>query len=63
VSVVSDKADRTYPYFGLRECGHIEICHDSLECGELNEVAATLEKIAHKVVKSSFQAKEQVRVS
>ena len=48
----SDKEDRPYPYFGLRERGHREIRHDPLERGKWNPAAMMLE--THEVVKPSL---------
>lgn len=31
---VIGESSHTYPYFGLRECHHCEICHDPLGRGE-----------------------------
>ena len=54
--------DGAYPYFGLWECGHREICHNSLEQGKCHRKAMRSEKPTHEVVKTSFQTKEEVGV-
>ena len=58
-----DGVNCPYPYFGLRECGHREICHNPLRHSRLDRMAVRLEKVTHEVVESSLQAKEEVRVS
>jgi len=55
--------DCPYPYFGLRERRHREICHDPLEHGELDQTVMTLQRATYKVVESSLQSKEEVGVS
>ena len=54
--------DRTYPCFGLWESFHREVCHDSLEGGEWNRMGMGSGKVTHKIVKTSLQTPEQVRV-
>jgi len=51
-----------YPYFGLRERGHREICHDPLERGESKWIAVTVAGMAHKIIESTLQAKEEIGV-
>ena len=55
----NDKADCSYPHFGLRECGHREICHNPLECGELNEMTAALENSLTKLLNPPFNPKKR----
>jgi len=54
--------NRTYPYFGLWECSHREVCHNSLEQGKCHRTAMRSEKLTHEVVKASLQTKEEVGV-
>jgi len=55
----SDKADRPYPYFGLGECSHREICHNPLERGELRKMAAALENLLTKLLNPPFKPKNK----
>ena len=53
---------RTYPYCGLRECCHREVCYDSLEEVKWDNTAARLEKPAHEVVEASLQTEEEIGI-
>jgi len=63
VSANSDKVNCSYPYFGLRKCGHCKVRHDPLEHCELNQTVMTPQRTTYKVVESSLQSKEEVGVS
>jgi len=58
-SMDSDKEDHPYPYFGLRECGHLEVCHDPLECSEFNKMAMALEILLTKLLNPPFKPKKR----
>jgi hypothetical protein len=57
--VDSDKGGCTYPYFGLREHHHREICYDPLERGKRNPAGIMLWGKLTKLLNPPFNPKKR----
>ena len=55
----SEKPERAYPYFGLREGGHREVRHDPLERGEVGRTTLSLGKWLTKLLNPPFNPKKR----